>query len=88
MMDQKLDFVTAPKILHSEEAEKGADLLIQRLERVDIGMEVLPNVYTQFSGKMEEKDYHSYCSFLYSAVGRNVIEMLEESDERELPELW
>lgn len=88
MIDQKSGFMTSPKILHSEEAERGAELLIQRLERVDIGIEVLPNVYKQFSGKMEEKDYHSYCSFLYSAVGRNVMEMLEESDERELPELW
>lgn len=87
-MDSKLFNVTGKtKLVLSVEAEAGASHLLERIENEDMGMEVLPNKYVQFSGEVEEKDYVSYCGFLNSASGKKVVQILEEDDERELFEL-
>ena len=70
-----------PKLLHSEAAEAGAKLLMERMANQDMVLEVLPNNFAQFTGVLEEQDYVSYCSFLRSVNGNRVIRMLEESDE-------
>lgn len=75
------------RVLHSLEAEEGAKRLLERIENADMGMEVLPDSFEQFSGELEEKDYVSYCEFLNSANGKKVINILEEKDERQLFEL-
>jgi hypothetical protein len=73
--------------LHSQEAEKGAEHLIERIESGEIGIEVMPNSYAQFTGELEENDYLSYCRFMESAKGYRLIQLLEEEDERKLFEL-
>lgn len=75
------------KMLSSVEAEKGAIRLLKRIEEGTLTMEVLPNNYVQFTGELEEKDYISYCSFLNSANGKLVIQMLEEADAGEFIKL-
>ncbi len=73
---------------HSPLAERGAEQLVKRIESGDMGMEVMPNSFAQFTGELEEKDYISYCKFLNSENGQKVLRMLEESDEGELLELY
>lgn len=81
------DLTEKPKIAHSKSAQEGAARLLQRTVGGDMGMEVMPNTYAQFTGELEEKNYISYCDFLRSANGKKVIGLLEEEDERELSEL-
>jgi hypothetical protein len=88
-MDFKLFNLTKPmRAIHSQEAERGAEHLVERIENCEIGLEVMPNNYAQFTGELEENDYLSYCRFLESAKGCKLIQMLEEEDERKLFELW
>lgn len=75
------------QMLGSVEAEKGAAHMLQRIEDGTLNMDVLPNTYVQYTGELEEKDYVSYCSFLNSANGKKVIQMLEEEDEGQFIEL-
>ncbi len=75
------------KILGSVEAESGAKRLIEKIENRDLAMDVLPNRYARFSGKLEEQDYVSYCRFLESSNGKKVMKMLEEEDARDFVEL-
>lgn len=71
------------KILHSVKAEQGAERLLAKIESEEMAMEVLANASIQFSGEIEEKDYVSYCTFLESANGKKVLQMLEEEDAGE-----
>lgn len=82
-----INFIQKTKMLHPEEAQAGAARLLERTANGDMGMEILPNSYAQFTGELEEKDYISYCEFLSSANGRKVIDLLEEDHEGELLEL-
>lgn len=81
------DLMEKPKLLHPQEAQEGAKRLLERTRSGDMGMEVMPNTYAQFTGELEEKHFISYCDFLSSASGRKVIGLLEEEDERKLSEL-
>lgn len=82
-----LDLIEKPKVAHSKGAQEGAARLLERTAGGDMGMEVMPNTYAQFTGELEEKNYISYCDFLVSANGKKVIGLLEEEDERKLSEL-
>ncbi len=75
-----IDMYRKPTVLHSDLAEAGAKSLHERVTKGEIGVEVLPNTYVQFTGELEEKDYVSYCSFLNSANGKKILQMLEEED--------
>jgi uncharacterized membrane protein len=87
-MDFKLlNRIKPSRSLHSQEAEKGAEHLIERIETGEIGIEVMPNSYAQFTGELEENDYLSYCRFMESAKGERLIQLLEEEDGRKLFEL-
>ena len=66
------------KILRSEKAEEGADNLLLRLDNGDIGMEVLQESYTQYTGELEEADFESYKTFLQSANGKKICALLED----------
>lgn len=75
------------RILCSIAAEEGAKHLMEKIENNELGMDVLPNQYAQFSGELEEQDYISYCRFLKSSNGEKVLKMLEEEDAAEYTEL-
>ena len=81
--------ISKPVSLHSREAEEGARLLMERMDSMDLVLEVLPNDSSLLDSVLEEKDFLSYCSFLESLSGSRVIEMLEELDRdaQELSEL-
>lgn len=81
------DLFGKTKVLNSMEAERGAARLLQRISNQDIGMEVLPGGSTQFTGEEEEKDYLSYCCFLNSYTGQQILALLEDDDERKRIEL-
>lgn len=68
-------------IVHSEEATRGAESMITSFNEGYLMLDVLPNTYEQYSGKIERTDYTSYCEFLQSRNGRNVLKMLDEEDE-------
>jgi hypothetical protein len=68
------------RLLNSKEAELGAERMIQRMRNKKLGMDILPNSYEQYNGKLEEEDYISYCRFLQSSNGRNLLENLEEQN--------
>ena len=78
---------TENKILNSHEAEEGAKHLFDKIERGILTMDILPNNYEKFSGRLEEEDYISYCRFIKSANGKKVLSMLEEQDARDLVKL-
>lgn len=83
-----LDFLgKSKKVLHSEAAESGAKRLLKSIESGDMGLEILPKNFQHTGSDYEEKNYVSYCDFLYSVNGKKVLEILEEEDERELFEL-
>lgn len=82
-----MDIMSPSRSMRSVEAERGAERLVERLENGKMGMEVMPNVFKQFTGELEERDFQSYCRFLESANGYKVIQMLEEEDARKLFEL-
>ena len=75
------------KILCSVQAEEGAARLIENIRNGDLPMDILPNRYDRFSGKLEEEDYVSYCRFLESSNGKKVLNMLEEEDAAKYVEL-
>lgn len=77
-----------PKLLHSVKAEQGAERLLESIENEKMFMEVLPNSSEQFSGEREERDYISYCQFLESVNGKQVLQMLEEEDAKECVKLY
>lgn len=68
------------RMLNSEEAEKGATHLLEKLDDGRLSMDILPNSYAKFSGELEESDYISFCDFLISSNGKKIIKMLEEED--------
>lgn len=73
-------FFANTKLLCSEKAESGARRLVENLENGTLQMDILPNRYERFSGKLEEEDYVSYCRFLKSSNGKRVLNMLEVDD--------
>lgn len=68
--------------MHSWEAESGARSLLERIDSVDLVLEILPNDYSQYTGVLEEKDWVSYGGFLGSMTGRRILDALEELDEK------
>lgn len=68
------------KLLCSGEAENGAKRLVENLENGTLQMDILPNRYERFPGKLEEEDYVSYCRFLKSSNGKKILNMLEVED--------
>lgn len=68
------------KLLNSVKAEQGAARLLEKIDNVEMVMEVLPNTSEQYSGEHEERNYVSYCRFLNSANGKKVLHMLEAED--------
>lgn len=66
--------------LHSVKASEGAERLEKKMNEGILQLDILPNSYEQFSGELERKDYISYCSFLKSRNGLNVLSMLEEEE--------
>lgn len=80
-------FFGNPKLLGSPEAEKGAKRLIENLKNGSLQMDVLPNKYEKFAGKLEEADYVSYCHFLKSSNGKKVLNLLEAEDARNFVKL-
>lgn len=75
-------------ILHSSQAEAGAQNLLQKIEDSILKMDILPNQYEQFTGALEEADYISYGRFIQSVNGQKVLKMLEEEDAENFIELW
>lgn len=75
------------KIMCSAKAEEGAVRLIEHVQDRTLPMDILPNRYDKFSGKLEQEDYVSYCRFLESMNGRKILDMLEEEDAGEFVEL-
>lgn len=75
------------KILCSLEAEEGAKRLMENIKSRALAMDILPNKYERFTGKLEEEDYITYCRFLESSNGRKVLSMLEEEDAGNFVEL-
>lgn len=75
------------KIQCSVSAEEGAGRLIESIQNRTLPMDILPNRYDKFSGKLEQEDYVSYCRFLESLNGQKVLDMLEEEDAGEYVEL-
>lgn len=74
-------------LICSVDAEEGAARLMERIQNRTLPMDILPNRYDQFSGKLEQEDYVSYCRFLESMNGQKVLNMLEEEDAGEYVEL-
>ena len=68
------------ELIHSELAELGAKHLMERIEKGELCMEVMPNTFSQFTGEIEEADYISYCEFMESVKGTRLIALLEEAD--------
>ena len=68
------------RFLNSKEAELGAERMIQRMRNKKLGMDILPNSYDKYNGKLEKADYISYCKFLQSVNGRNLLRNLEEQN--------
>ncbi len=75
------------KIKCSINAEEGAGRLIESIQNQTLSMDILPNRYDKFSGKLEQEDYVSYCRFLESLNGQKILDMLEEEDAGEYVEL-
>ncbi len=75
------------RLLCSQKAEEGAERLIDRIERGQLLMDIMPNQYARFSGELEEQNYVSYCRFLHSFNGKKILSMLEEEDARNSIEL-
>ena len=69
-------------MIHSEEASAGADRFVEDMRSGKLRMELLPNTYGRFSGELEESDYVSFCEFLKSRNGVNVLEMLDAEDSK------
>lgn len=76
-------FYKVTKLLSSAEGERGADSLIERLKNQTLCMDILPNTYPRYTGKLEEDDYVSYCRFLGSSNGKKLLHRLEVQDARE-----
>lgn len=74
-------------LLNSVEAERGATDLVRKIEEGKLTMDILPNTFPRFSGKLEEDDYISFGKFLKSINGKRVLRMLEEEDARKFVEL-
>lgn len=73
---------TVTRLISSSAAETGASRLLENIRSGYIRQPVLPNKYPKFTGKLEEKDYTSYCRFIGSANGLKLLKKLEEQDER------
>lgn len=67
-------------LLVSEEAERSADELVEKIHMGDIRMEILPNTYQVYSGELEEENYLSFCRFLKSHNGQAVIQRIEQGE--------
>lgn len=78
---EMLNYFESNKVLGSMEAVRGAARLKGKLDSGQLKMDILPNTYEQFSGRLEAEDYVSYCQFLKSRNGRIVLDMLEDEDE-------
>ena len=86
-MMSTVPFYKVPTLLSSSEAEEGATRLMQRLKTRKLEMDILPNSYPKFTGRLEEEDYISYCRFLTSSNGKKLVKTLEEQDARKCLEL-
>lgn len=80
-------FFSKEKILNSQEAESGAKNLIHKLNSRHLEMDIMPNTYPRFTGELEEEDYISYCRFLESYNGKQILSILEEENATEYIEL-
>lgn len=84
---KKESFFGNTKLLCSDKAENGAKHLVENLENGTLQMDILPNRYERFSGKLEEEDYVSYCRFLRSSNGKKILNMLEVEDAGDFAKL-
>ncbi len=66
--------------LHSIKAHDGAERLEQKLNDGSLKLDILPNSYKQYNGELERENYVSFCAFLKSRNGRNVLAMLDEGE--------
>lgn len=80
-------YYKVPSLLSSQEGESGANRLLERLHNGSISMDVRPNSYPKYSGKLEEDDFLAYCRFLSSSNGKKVIKKLEVQDAGKLCKL-
>lgn len=64
------------RFLNSEDAEFGANRMIKQIRNKKIVIDISPSSYERYNGELEEKDYISYCNFLQSSNGRNLLKNL------------
>lgn len=74
------NFEESNSLLVSEEAEKGASKMIERIKNGSLYKETLPNSYEVYNGAIEEENYRSFCKFLKSRNGKLVINMIEQEE--------
>lgn len=68
-------------VLHSSAAQNGARHMEEKLNSGRLMLDVLPNSFRRYSGELENQNHVSFCTFLKSRNGRNVLSMLDEEDE-------
>lgn len=73
-------YLKGSKILHSLEADKGAEAFMETLYSGGLRKDILQNSAEQFPGRLEEENYISYCKFLSSINGKFILDLLEEFD--------
>ena len=62
----------------SNKVQEAAENLVDKMKNNDVKMDVLPNSYDNFTGRMELDDYLSFCEFLESRRGKVILELVEE----------
>ena len=60
-------------------AQKDAERLIDKMRNNYITMDILPNSYENFTGRLELDDFLSFCQFLETRQGRIILEFMEDT---------
>ena len=67
------------KVSISTSVQHDAEELIMKMKNNVIKMDVLPNSYDNYTGRLELDDYLSFCQFLESRRGKIILNLMEEN---------